>query len=128
VLRENWKEILTSRSISRHQKLDLFAELSAPGPVLTITIALIGLGISAVWVASPLRYLLVGGFAVPLLHQASFTFISLLRHPQPSAVLASALRLPFYAVWRVGLAARLLWTGRTKEWARTARHEEEAGS
>lgn len=127
VLRENWKRILTSRAISWHQKLDLLAELSAPGPVLTITIALVGLGVSAAWPASQVRYLLAWGFAVPLLHQATFTLISLARHPQPLAVLASALRLPSYAVWRIGLSARVLLTGRPREWARTARHEEGAG-
>ena len=128
VLRENWKKILTSGAISWHQKLDLLAELSAPGPVLTISIGLIGLSVSAMWGASPVRYLLACAFAAPLLHQATFTLISVVRHPQPSAVLASAVRLPLYAIWRLALAARLLLGGKPKEWARTARHEEEAGS
>ena len=127
VLRENWRGILTSKVISPHQKLDLFAELSAPGPVLSITIALVGLCVSAIWAPSQGRYLLVCAFAVPLAHQAVFTLISLVRHPKPTAVLASALRLPFYAVWRVALAARLLVGGKPKEWARTERHDEGAG-
>jgi len=127
VLRESWKGILRSKVISGHQKLDLFAELSAPGPVLSITIALAGLGVSAIWAPSQVRYLLVCAFAVPLVHQAAFTLISLVRHPKPTAVLASALRLPFYAVWRVALATRLVVRGKPKEWARTERHDEGAG-
>ena len=127
VLRENWKRILTSKVISRHQKLDLFAELSAPGPVLSITLALVGLSVSAIWAPTPARGLLACAFAVPLLHQAAFTLISLVRHPKPSAVLVSALRFPFYAAWRVALATRLLVKGEPKEWARTERHDEGAG-
>lgn len=127
VLRENWRGILASRVISGHQKLDLFAELSAPGPVLSITIALVGLAVSAIWAPTPVRSLLVCAFAVPLLHQAAFTLVSLVRHPRPSAVLVSALRLPFYAVWRVALATRLLAGRKPKEWTRTERHDEGAG-
>jgi hypothetical protein len=127
VLRENWRRILTSKVISRHQKLDLLAELSAPGPVMTITIALIGLCVSAIWAPSQVRYLLVCAFAVPLVHQAACTLSSLVRHPKPAAVLVSALRLRFYARWRVALGTRLLVRGKPKEWARTERHDEGAG-
>ncbi len=127
VLRENWRTILGSRSISPHQKLDLFAELSSPGPVLSLTIALLGLVSAAAFTHGFARLLLLSAFAAPLLHQGSFTLISLARHPRPLAVLGAALYLPFYAVWRVALAARLVVRGKPKEWARTERHHEGAG-
>ena len=128
VLRENWRTILASGSISPHQKLDLFAELSSPGPVLSLTIALLGLVATATFTHGSARLLLLSAFAAPLLHQGSFSLVSLARHPRPLAVLGAALYVPFYAVWRVALAARLVVRGKPKEWARTARHEENTGS
>ncbi len=125
VLRENWKAILASRSVSLHQKLDLFAELSSPGPVLQITTALFGLLVATGFTSGWARLLLVSAFTVPLVHQGTLTLISLGHHPRPLAVVTAALRLPFYAVWRLAIAGRLVLSGRPKEWARTARHEEE---
>jgi cellulose synthase/poly-beta-1,6-N-acetylglucosamine synthase-like glycosyltransferase len=124
VLRENWKAILASRSVSAHQKLDLFAELSSPGPVLQITFGLLGLVAAAVFTNGWVRLVLAGAFGVPLVHQSTLTLISLARHPQPMAVVVAALRLPLYAIWRVAVAGRLVMRGRPKEWTRTARHEE----
>jgi hypothetical protein len=128
VLRESWRAILTSGSLSAHQKLDLFAELSSPGPVLSVTIALLGLITAAAFTGGFARVLLLAAFAAPLAHLGTFTLISLVRHPRPLSVLAAALYLPVYAVWRVALAVRLLVRGRPKEWARTVRHEEGTGS
>jgi 1,2-diacylglycerol 3-beta-glucosyltransferase len=128
VLRENWTTILTTGSITLHQKLDLFAELSSPGPVLTVTIALLGLVASALFLSGWARCLLMAAFAGPLVQQGGYTLVSLARHPQPLSVLGAALHLPFYAAWRMALATRLLAAGRPKEWARTARHEEGPGS
>ncbi len=128
VLGENWRAIVTSRSISPHQKLDLFAELSSPGPVLTITISLLGLVAAAVFAGGTAGALLLFAFAAPLVHQGMLTLISLGRHPRPLSVIRAAVRLPVYAAWRVALAARLLMGGKPKEWARTARHKEGAGS
>jgi cellulose synthase/poly-beta-1,6-N-acetylglucosamine synthase-like glycosyltransferase len=125
VLRENWRGILVSESVSLHQKLDLLAELSSPGPVLQLTIAICGLALAAGLGSGLTRTVLVAAFAVPLVHQTSLTVISLARHPTPLPVLAAALRLPFYAVWRVALAGRLLWSGGPKGWSRTERHDED---
>ena len=124
VLRENWAKILASRSISLHQKLDLFAELSSPGPVLTVTIALLGLVAAALLPSGWPRLALLAAFAAPLAQQGGYTLVSVARHPRPLSVLGAALRLPFYAVWRIALATRLLAAGKPREWARTERHQE----
>ena len=124
VLRENWKRIFNSGMVSWHQKLDLFAELSTPGPVLTVLFAFVGLLLSAIWLPGGLRPLFLVAFAVPLIHQAMYSLISLARHPDRWAVLAAAVRLPGYAAWRLALATRLLFGSKPRVWTRTARHEE----
>ncbi|HXI20093.1 MAG TPA: hypothetical protein VNH46_03360, partial [Gemmatimonadales bacterium] len=67
-------------------------------------------------------------FASALVQPAVYSALVLLRHPEPGPTLLALVRLPFYAVWRVTLALRLLLFGRERRWIRTGRHPESPGT
>lgn len=114
--------LLRSGKIGWLQKLDAILELSLPGPVVVASIAFVlaGLGL----LLGGTRGLLIAGIAVgsqlPLIVA---TTVVTLRHPHPGRVILALVRLPVYAVWRVGVAIGT-WVGvANTSWTRTQRNE-----
>ncbi|HXW96786.1 MAG TPA: hypothetical protein VEI47_04310, partial [Gemmatimonadales bacterium] len=114
--------LLRSERIGWLQKLDAILELSLPGPVVVASIAFVlaGLGL----VLGGTGGLLIAGIAVgsqlPLI--VATTLVTL-RHPHPGRVILALVRLPVYAVWRVGVAIGT-WVGvANTSWTRTQRNE-----
>ncbi len=121
-LRQWWGPLARSRRIGLAQKVDALYELSAPGPVMGGTIAV---------VLAVLALLLLGGApgwivaAMALVSQMPLVFATLAvlaRHPQRLRVVAAMALLPAYAVWRAGVSlGSLVGTGRMG-WQKTRRN------
>ncbi|MDQ3698085.1 MAG: glycosyltransferase family 2 protein [Gemmatimonadota bacterium] len=124
-LRDYWRPLLTSRRIGWRQKLDALAELSAPGPVVHAAVAgAAGAGLMLL----PGRSAQVLGaiFWISLAPIAGWTAAAWARHPDRGELLVAMVRLPFYAIWRLAVAALAVSTGRRGAWHRSPRHSPEA--
>jgi cellulose synthase/poly-beta-1,6-N-acetylglucosamine synthase-like glycosyltransferase len=121
VFRDYWRSILTSPSISAHQKLDTIAELAALGPVLHATIAMPLAMVMGFAPSHPARIVgaLFGASLIPVLGWASIT---LCRYPQRGRALRALAHLPVYAVWRVAVGVQAFATARRRVWHRSPRH------
>ncbi|HYU00596.1 MAG TPA: glycosyltransferase family 2 protein [Gemmatimonadales bacterium] len=111
--------ILRGRRIGPRQKLDAIAELSAPGPVLHLglAVALSSLAIAAgLPIGIPL--LLSGSLLRPLIYNIA----ALRLQPDPVRTLAAFAFLPVYALWRLGAAAAAVTMLGDTRWVRTERH------
>jgi cellulose synthase/poly-beta-1,6-N-acetylglucosamine synthase-like glycosyltransferase len=118
-----WKKILSQRGIGALQRFDLLAELTSLGPVVRGVFGLAGAAITLM-LSPPGAMVIVTLYAAAVFQQAGYSLVSLRRHPEPGPTLLAFLRLPFYAVWRVGVGLRaFLATGRGR-WVRTARQNE----
>jgi 1,2-diacylglycerol 3-beta-glucosyltransferase len=125
VLRLYWRAILRRPGVRMLQRLDLLAELSSFGPVMRALVAIAGMALTLVLLPS-FAPVLLALFAAGLAQPALYSLLSLVRHPEPGRTALAFLRLPGYALWRLGVGLRgLLPSGRTAGWVRTARHEEE---
>lgn len=127
VLRRYLGDVLGSRKIDWHQKLDVIAELASPPPVLH------GLAAAAIALTAPLA--LPGGPAVVFAAAATGTLIPLIvhtasvvrTHPERWRIAGSLLLLPAYAAWRVIMAARTFRTLREGRWKKTDRGPDPGG-
>lgn len=119
VLRHWWRDILRSRSMSIHQKLDLLCELANPGPVVRAgLIVAVGLAILAVQERAE-----VGVAALALAglgYETVATIVMVGRSESPLRMAASFAWLPVYAFWRLGSAVTDV-VSPPKGWTRTAR-------
>jgi cellulose synthase/poly-beta-1,6-N-acetylglucosamine synthase-like glycosyltransferase len=113
--------LLRSRRIDPVQKLDAIGELSTPGPVVHLGIVLVG---SALALAAPLpggrwiAALLLGS----LLRHAVYSFAALRADPDPVGTLRALAFLPWYTLWRAGIALGALTMLGDRPWVRTSRH------
>ena len=115
--------LLRSDRIGWLQKLDAVLELGLPGPVVAASLAFAFAGVA---------FLLVGGGTGALIAAIAIgsqlplvvaTIIVTVRHPHPGRVILALVRLPVYAVWRIGVAVGT-WVGVANlAWTRTQRNE-----
>lgn len=121
VFRDYWSQILSSPSITTHQKLDAIAELAAPGPVLHATLVLPTALVMSLASSLPARVVgaLLGASLVPVF---GWAFITLCRYPQRGRALRALAHIPIYAVWRVAVGVQAFATARRRVWHRSPRH------
>ena len=111
--------LLRSRHIGLRQKVDAVAELSSPGPVLHLGVALLGIGAALLFRSPPVIVLLL---VASLLRPFAYTLLALRVQPEPARAVAAFFFLPVYALWRVRAAASALRMLGDKPWIRTQRH------
>jgi cellulose synthase/poly-beta-1,6-N-acetylglucosamine synthase-like glycosyltransferase len=121
VLASHVAPLLRSRAIGARQRLDALAELSFSGPVAHASVALLfGAGLCLLGTTAGR---IVGGiFLLSIVPMAGWTCWALFRRSDRLTLMVDLLRLPFYAVWRGGLAIAALLTGRSGRWERSPRH------
>ncbi len=121
VLRSYWGQVLRSRAIGFHQKLDVISELAVPGPVLHASLVLVvGVPLLIVgWTPARVVGLLL---LLSLLPLVAWTVRSLFIAPRPLRALGAFLGLPLYAAWRLGVVVVALVSGRKLGWQRSPRH------
>jgi 1,2-diacylglycerol 3-beta-glucosyltransferase len=123
VLREWGGRILRSSRVSLLQKLDTLTELAGLSPVLHLTAALFVIAAAAlVPGSSTMASVVITLAAISLAAPVLTTLAVIVRHPQPWSTMAAFARLPFYAAWRIVVAARTLLLPRDLEWRKTDRH------
>jgi 1,2-diacylglycerol 3-beta-glucosyltransferase len=121
VLARLFGDIVSSRTVSVHQKLDLLSELSAPGPVVHAGIAAAG-AMLALGASVPSGRAVTALFAAGVIRHVAFTLAALRIQPDPARAAGAFLFLPLYLLWRLPtefLALRMLGD---KPWVRTERH------
>lgn len=121
VLLEHAGALLRSGDIGIAQKIDVLGELSAPGPALQL--CLVSGAAAATWLLHPpafsaLGILLLASLVRPML----YTLLALARDREPLRAAGAFIVLPFYAVWRLWVAATSLGTLTRRLWVRTERH------
>lgn len=117
--------ILRSRHIGARQKLDVLAELSSPGPVVALGIALLFAIITAA-LHLPAEAALLALLALPVLRLAIYAVAALRLEPDPWPAVRALSYLPLYLVWRLVVQfSSFTMIGRGR-WERTERHSEEA--
>jgi cellulose synthase/poly-beta-1,6-N-acetylglucosamine synthase-like glycosyltransferase len=118
--------LMRSRNIDPLQKLDVIAELSAPGPAAHVGGAA-ALGVVTAVLHLPGGPLLLVALAAGVLRQVAYTLAALCVQPRPvQAALAFAF-LPIYALWRVTIEIAALGMIGDKPWVRTERHRPASG-
>jgi 1,2-diacylglycerol 3-beta-glucosyltransferase len=127
ILRRLGPEVLRAKELGLHQRLDMLAELIAPGPLVHLGVALV-LGI-VIWILQPpgasLLLLLLG---LPIVRLAVYTLLALRDEPEPLRTAATFFYLPVYLVWRMGTELTALASHQDGRWVRTERHAEEQGT
>ncbi len=98
--RRRGQRVLRSANIGAHQKLDVIAELTAPGPVVHLGLVV---ALSAVlFVAQPPAWVaLVALLALGLLRIVVYTTIALVSQEKPFRAALAFLFLPVYSLWRL---------------------------
>jgi cellulose synthase/poly-beta-1,6-N-acetylglucosamine synthase-like glycosyltransferase len=117
--------IIRSSKIGWAQKIDALAELSAPGPVLHASIAIV-LAVGLAFMPGIAPRVLAATFAISLLPSLVWTAIAVQRESNRGELIRALARLPFYAVWRVMVAVMAVSTARRGAWHRSPRHLPEA--
>lgn len=121
VLSDYWRDIVGSKVITWHQKIDALAELSSPGPVLGATFGALGAALLWQLPGGAARVLAIA-LLLSMLPMVTWTLIVLVKQPNRGAIAVAFLRLPVYIVWRVAVAALALTTGARGVWHRSPRH------
>lgn len=125
VLRQTAGIVLRSRHISAHQKLDVVAELSAPGPVVHAAAAVLACA-AVMTMDLPGAAILVAMFAAGTARHVIYASAALLVQPHPVRSALAFLFLPIYALWRVPVEFAALRLRGNGAWVRTERHESDA--
>jgi cellulose synthase/poly-beta-1,6-N-acetylglucosamine synthase-like glycosyltransferase len=120
VLMRYGSTLVRHRLVSAHQKLDIFAELTAPGPavhlgsvVLMSVLAMVIQVPGAPWIALALW--------ASVIRPVIYTLAALRVDLEPSRAAMAFAFLPLYTIWRLGLQlATVVASGRVP-WTRTAR-------
>src|SRR5207253_2046760 len=107
VLKLYWKQILTKPGLRVLQRIDLFAELTYPGPSVRGALGLLGV-LASLIIPSPVKWIFVGLFASGVVQPALYAMIALRDHPERGATIVALFRLPFYAFWRSWVGVRAL--------------------
>jgi cellulose synthase/poly-beta-1,6-N-acetylglucosamine synthase-like glycosyltransferase len=122
VLRHLGLRIALARSLATRQRLDLLAELAAPGPALhlalSLTLALASLGLSL-----PATPWLVTALLASLVRPGVYVVLAVRSLGEPARALRAFAYLPVYASWRLLVELRM-WLGfwRSQGWVRTQRN------
>jgi cellulose synthase/poly-beta-1,6-N-acetylglucosamine synthase-like glycosyltransferase len=120
VLREYARSLWRSRRVGIPQKIDAFAELSDPGPVLRAVVAFV-LGAVCLTVGGLAGRVMGVAFLLSLLPMAFWTIRAWWGLPHRTQTLLALASLPWYAVWRVMVGGRALAVGRHAPWVRSPR-------
>jgi cellulose synthase/poly-beta-1,6-N-acetylglucosamine synthase-like glycosyltransferase len=120
VIRQYGAAILTSQAIGWHQKLDVLVELGLSSPVLHLSAA-VAIALLSVVIGGPAAPWIAAGALASLAGIAITTAVVIAHHPRPWATLAAFALLPWYALWRVLVLVRTLFTLRDTRWRRTRR-------
>lgn len=121
VLRQYGARLLRSRQIGIHQKLDLLAELTAPGPAVHLGLVILALAVNYT-LYPPFAHGLAIALLLPLARTALYSALAIAHGPEPVRTTIAFLYLPFYTAWRLGVQALALSMVGSSEWIRTARH------
>ena len=113
--------ILCSRRIDALQKLDVIAELSAPGPAVHLAGA-VAVATATVALHPPGASLLVVALAIGVLRHVAYTVAALAVQRRPLKVALAFAGLPIYAAWRMTIELLALRMIGDKPWVRTERH------
>ncbi|MDT8368311.1 MAG: glycosyltransferase family 2 protein [Longimicrobiales bacterium] len=126
VLLDRGPEIVISRAIGLHQKVDALGELLSPGPAVHLGVAVLIAGIT-LWAAPPAALILAGAALFSLVRLSAYTIVALPHVPEPRRALRAFLVLPAYVVWRLVIQAASLPLTGSRQWIRTTRHQEVEG-
>jgi cellulose synthase/poly-beta-1,6-N-acetylglucosamine synthase-like glycosyltransferase len=118
-----WKDILTRPGLRLLQRIDLFAELTYPGPSVRGALGILG-ALASLVLPSPVRWVVFTLFAMGIVQPAFYALVALRDHPQRSATIVAMLRLPGYAIWRSWVGVRAVFHAGTGKWVRTGRRHE----
>lgn len=113
--------ILRSRRIDALQKLDVIAELSAPGPAVHLGGAALIAAATTV-LHPPGTALLLAALAAGVLRHIAYALAALRVQPRPVMAALAFGFLPIYALWRVAIEVAALAMLGDKPWIRTERH------
>ena len=113
--------LVRSGAISFHQKLDAIAELSAPGPVVHLGLALLLAGLAVALHVSARDWLVALLFAGVARH-VLYTLAAMTRQPRPFRSALAFAVLPLYGLWRLGVEVGALGMLGDRPWIRTERH------
>lgn len=112
--------VLRSDRIGARQKLDVLAELVAPGPVEHAIVTVFAIALLLL-TAAPGTAILAAILVASLVRPVAYTALSLARQPKPRASIAALAFLPVYAAWRLALSMTLLPVFLKGRWERTPR-------
>jgi len=113
--------LLSTRHIGPVQKLDALAELSGVGPVVHLGVTLVAVGVTAV-VRPPGAAWIALALAASLIRPGAHTVLAIAADPRPLRALRAFGYLPFYTIWRLGVAVAALGMVGEKPWVKTGRH------
>jgi 1,2-diacylglycerol 3-beta-glucosyltransferase len=113
--------LVGSGRIGLAQKLDAFAELTSPGPVVHLGLVT-ALAALVALVSPPGAGVLLLALGGSVVRPAIYTVAALIVQPQPLRTAAAFAFLPLYMLWRLGAAVAALKMLGDKPWVRTARH------
>jgi cellulose synthase/poly-beta-1,6-N-acetylglucosamine synthase-like glycosyltransferase len=121
VLTQHAWPLIRSRHATVAQKLDGLAELSAAGPI--VHLCLVGLTSAvALLLHAPASNWLAAVLLATLLRPVIYTLVALGKDPEPIRAIRAFAFLPFYAVWRLCIAATSLGRPGSRPWIRTERN------
>ena len=119
-------DLLRSKNIGAHQKLDAIAELSNPGPVLYGLLAG-GTAVACLFLIGERLGLAMAIAAVSALLPLMFaTVLSVRRQENSKAALLAFIGLPIYAAWRLVTAVGTVRTWRSGRWEKTERGDRDS--
>lgn len=121
VLRRYGAQLLHSGRIGLRQKLDLLAELTAPGPAVHLGLAFLALAANYL-LHPPFEGWIAAALLLSLARIALYSALAIASGPEPVRTALAFLYLPFYTVWRLGIQALALSMVGSTDWIRTARH------
>jgi cellulose synthase/poly-beta-1,6-N-acetylglucosamine synthase-like glycosyltransferase len=121
VLRHHVGRIVSSARISRHQQLDILAEMLSPGPVIHAGVGFtLGL-LLLFWSRNGLVLATSVLFLLSPLPTVFWTVRAVIKRPDRHRVVADFVRLPFYLVWRVSILGLAVPTYLRGAWMRSPR-------
>jgi len=112
--------LVRSHRIGLHQKLDAMAELTAPGPVVHLGIAIVLISLALVLGLPPVVSVLL---LASLLRTMAYTVAGLCVQPDPWRTIGAFGFLPVYVLWRMITALAAIKMLGNKPWIRTPRHQ-----
>jgi cellulose synthase/poly-beta-1,6-N-acetylglucosamine synthase-like glycosyltransferase len=121
VLLRYLRGMLSSPHLSVHQRLDMLAEMSAPGPAVQLGAALT-LALLAFLLNLPGAAWLIALFLLPIVRIGSYTAAAILMDREPLRTALSFVYLPVYTAWRMVIQIRSLTIIGNSAWIRTERH------